>query len=129
MKKKTVVNTLIIGFILVILYIFLGHDFVKFFFGGKTQMLETAKHINKLCNANGLCPELLEGWQARGSGSKMLFKDNMIYFLTTGVGEKDSGKAKKHQEFRLVYRFFLPDHWFEVKGGFGKRVTSGWKSR
>lgn len=122
-------NVLIIGSILLILYFFVGHDFVKFFFSGKTKILEAAAHINKLCNANGSCPLTLEGWQVRGSGSERLFKDNMIYFVTPGAGSKDSGKINKHQEFRLVYRFFLPDDWFEAQGGVGKKVTSGWKSR
>jgi len=129
MKKKTVVNTLIIGSILLILYFFVGHDFVKFSFGGKTEILEAGAHINKLCNSNGSCPKTLEGWQVWRSGSETLFKDNMLYFVAPGGGSKDSGKSKKHQEFRLVYRFNLPDHWFEVQGGVGKKVTSGWKTR
>ncbi len=129
MKKKTVVNTLIIGSILLILYFFVGHDFVKFYFSGKTEILEAGAHINKLCNANRSCPKTLEGWQVWRSGSESLFKDNMIYFVTPGERSKDSSKSKKHQEFRLVYRFFLPDDWFEVQGGVGMKVTSGWKSR
>ncbi len=129
MKKKTVLNTLIIGSILLILYSFLGHDFVKFYFGGKTEILEAAAHINKLCNANGSCPTTLKGWQVWRSGSETLFKDNMLYFVTPGERSKDSDKSKKHQTFRLVYRFFMPDHWFEVQSGVGKKVTSGWKSR
>ncbi len=129
MKKKTIVNTLIIGSILLILYFFVGHDFVKFYFGGKTEILEAGAHINKLCNANRSCPKTPEGWQAWRSESEALFKENMIDFVTPGEGSKDNGKRKKHQEFRLVYRFFLPDDWFEVQGGVGKKVTSGWKSR
>ena len=129
MKMKTLINTLIIASILLILYFFVGHDFVKFFFGGKTEILEAAEHINKLCNANGSCPKTLEGWQVRGSGSKRLFKGNMIYFVTPGAGSKDSGKSEKYQDFRLVYRFFLPDDWFEAQVGVGKKVTSGWESR
>jgi hypothetical protein len=129
MKKKAVVNTLIIGSILLILYPFVGHDFVKFYCGGKTEILEAGTHINKLCNADGSCPEILEGWQVWISGSKTLFKDNMMYYVTPGEAGKQNDNGKKHQEFRLVYRFFMPDHWFEVQGGVGKQVTSGWKSR
>ena len=129
MKMKTIINSLIIGAIIFILYFFVGHDFTKFYFGGKTELLETAEHINKLCNANGLCPIKLEGWQVIESQSKRLYKDNMIYIVTLGEGSKNGGMSKKHQEFRLVYRFFPPDHWFEAQGGVGKKVTSGWESR
>ena len=129
MKKKTVLNALLIGSILLICYYFAGHHFATFYFGGKTAMLETAAHINKLCNTNGTCPTTLEGWQVRRNGSETLFKDNMLYFVTSGEGGKDSDQRKKHQSFRLVYRFLIPDDWFEVQGGVGKKVTSGWKSR
>ncbi|MFX1298406.1 MAG: hypothetical protein ACFFD2_26570, partial [Promethearchaeota archaeon] len=63
MKMKTVVNTLIIGSILLILYLFVGHGFVKFYFGGKKEILQTAALINDLCNSNGFCPLILEGWE------------------------------------------------------------------
>ncbi|MEW6671624.1 MAG: hypothetical protein AB1427_07965 [Thermodesulfobacteriota bacterium] len=128
MKKKTVVNTLIVGSIFLIFYFFVGHDFVKFYFGGKTEILEAAEHINKLCNANGSCPTVLGGWQKAYSGNH-LFKGNMLYFVDTGEGGKDKGRSRKLQEFRLVYRFFMPDNWFEARGGVGMKVTSGWMDR
>lgn len=124
-----VLNTLIIGSILLILYSFVGHNFVKFYFGGKTEILEAAAHINKLCSANGSCPTTLYGWQVRRNGSETLFKDNMLYFVNLGERSEHSDKSKRHQTFRLVYRFFMPDHWFEVQGGVGKKVTSGWITR
>jgi hypothetical protein len=129
MKKKTVLNTLIIGSIFLILYFFVGHDFVKFYFGGKTKILEAAAHINKLCNANGSCPTTLEGWQVWKDGSETLFKDNMLYFVKPDEESKDNDKNKEYRSFRLAYRFFMPDHWFEAQGGVDRQVTSGWKSR
>ena len=129
MKIKTIINTLIVGSIFLIIYFFAGHDFVRFYFGGKTEIHETAEHINRLCNANGSCPETLEGWQIRGEGSGMMFKGNMIYFITQAEGSKAGDQSKKHQEFKLVYRFFLPDHWYEARGGVGMKVSSGWESR
>lgn len=129
MKIKTIANSLIIGTILLIIYLFVGHDFVRFYFGGKTEILEAGESINRLCNTNGSCPKTLEGWKLRGSGSGTLHKGNMMYYVTPGGGNKDGDKGKEPQEFILVYRFFLPDHWFEVQGGVGKKVTSGWKSR
>ena len=129
MNKKTVLNSLIVGLIFLILYLFAGHGFVKFYAGGKTEILETGAHINKLCNANGTCPTILDGWQMSGTNSDMLIKDNMVYFVGSGEGSIDSDKSKNHQTFRLVYRFFVPDDWFEVQGGVGKKVTSAWKSR
>lgn len=126
---KNVVNTLIVGAILLIVYTFVGHDFVKFYFGGETELRQAAANINKLCNDNGSCPTTPDGWQRWGSGSEELFKDNMLYFVTPGEVEKDNEKSKKHQEFRLVYRFFMPSKWFEAQGGVGREVTSGWKSR
>jgi len=129
MKMKTVLNTLIIGSLFLILYFFAGHDFVKFYFGGKTEILQAAAHINKLCSADESSPTTLKGWQVWRSGRETLSKDNMLYFVTPGKGSKGSDKSKRHQTFRLVYRFFMPDHWFEVQGGVGKNVASGWKSR
>ena len=105
MKKKTVLNTLIIGIMLLIFYFFVGHDFVKFYFGGKKEILEAALHINKLCNANGSCPKTLERWQEWNSGTP-LFKGNMLYYVNPGEGIKDSAESKQSQTFKLVYRFF-----------------------
>ena len=41
----------------------------------------------------------------------------------------DSAESKQSQTFKLVYCFFMPDNWFEVQGGVGKKVTSGWTGR
>ena len=56
MKMKTVVNTLIVSSIILTLYFFVGHGFVKFYFSGKKEILQTAAFINDLCNASGSCP-------------------------------------------------------------------------
>ena len=48
MKMKTVVNALIISSILLIAYLFIGHGFVEFYFGGKKEILETAALIDVL---------------------------------------------------------------------------------
>ncbi len=125
---KKIMNILIGGFILLILYFFAGHDFVKFYSGGQAEIIETAAHINELCDTNGSCPTTLEGFQKWDSGSGELSKGNMLYFVTPGEGGKDDDKGIKHKEFRLIYRFFMPDKWFEVQGGVGKNLTSGWKS-
>lgn len=126
MKMKTVVNTLIIGSIVLIFYFFVGHNFVKFYFGGRTELLETAEYINKLCNACGSCPTTLDGWE---KSNRNLFKGNMIYIVDPGGEIKDSVERKKNQTFILAYRFFMPDNWFEARGGVGKEVTSGWTGR
>ena len=126
MNIKTVLNSLIIGSILLILYVFAGHSFVKFYTGGKADILEAGVQINKLCNSNGACPTTMDGWQPSFSNSDMLYKDNMVYFVSSDEGVD---KGKKYQTFRLVYRFIMPDDWFEVQGGVGKSVTSDWKSR
>lgn len=102
---------------------------MKFYLGGKTEILEVAARINKLCNDNGACPVTLEGWEESGRGSTTQRQNNMLYFKTSGESSKDGNKSKASDEFRLVYRFFEPDHWFEVDGGVGKTITSGWKSR
>lgn len=129
MKKKSVLNILIIGSVLLILYFFVGHGFVKFYVGGKAEILNTAAEINKQCNANGACPTSLEGWRVRRDEPLMLSKGNMLYFVTTDKEDKDNDKGMKNQSFKLVYHFFMPDDWFEVQGGVGKQVISGWKSR
>jgi hypothetical protein len=128
MKVKTAVNTLIVASILLIFYFFVGHGFVKFYTGGKTELLETAAYINKLCNANGSCPTTLEGWQKSHSEST-LTKGRMLYYVNPEEEIKGSGERKKNQTFKLVYRFFMPDNWFEARGGVGKEVTSGWTGR
>jgi hypothetical protein len=125
MKLKKTVNLLIVGFILLIVYTFVGQDFVSFYFGGKTDLVETATRINQLCNANGACPTTLDGWQPRHSGRPMLSKGKLLYILPSGEGPA----AGEPQSFRLVYSFFMPDHWFEARGGVGRQVTADWQSR
>jgi len=125
MNKKTVLNTLIVGSILLILYIFTGHGFVKFYTGGKTEILKAGALINKRCNESGACPTTLDGWHQSYTNPDMMIKDDMAYF----VSSTEAGAKGKHQTFRLVYRFFMPDDWFEVQGGVAKQVTSDWKSR
>jgi hypothetical protein len=112
--------------VFLIIYLFVGHGFTEFYFGGKTEMLEVAGRVNKLCNDSGSCPATLEGWQARGSKTMPLFNGNMRYFA---MAEENSSHGAKRKEFRLVYSFFMPDDWFEVEGGVGKPISSGWKSR
>lgn len=129
MRIKTILNWLIIGAILLIIYSVAGHGYVKFYFGGKADLIEAASNFNKICSANGSCPTAFEGWNKRGRVSDTLFKDNMVYFPATGEETGDSVKDKAPQSFRLVYGFFMPDHWFEVQGGVGKQISSGWKSR
>lgn len=129
MNKKNALNTLIVSSIFLILYTFVGHDFVKYYFGGKAEMLNAAEHINELCNANGECPTSLEGWRQLGKGGDRLTKGSMLYLITPARGGDGDKKSKGHQTFRLVYRFFMPDDWFEVQGGVGEKITSGWKSR
>jgi hypothetical protein len=125
---RNIINILIVGFILFLLYLFLGQGSTEFNSGGKKEILESGARINELCNTNGSCPTTLEGWEKWGSGVE-LSKGNMLYFVTPTEEGEGKDKIKKFQEFRLVYRFFMPDKWFEVQGGVGKKVTSGWKNR
>jgi len=120
MKIKNVINALIVGSILLILYVFVGHDFVRFYLGGKAELIETAERIHQLCNDNGECPTQMQGWQKRHNGS--LSRDHMLYFVVPG-------EDRKPQAFRLVYSFFMPDDWFEVEGGADRPLISGWESR
>jgi len=125
MKTRSVLNIMIVGVIVLILYTFAGHDYVKFYFGGKSEIVAEANSINALCNAQGACPVTLDSWQAGSTGGELLSKGNMVYFVTTGEGQTDS----QRQGFRLVYRVFMPDSWFEARGGVGRQVTSGWRDR
>jgi len=127
MKKKTVVKTLIIGSILLIFYLFIGHGFVEFYFGGKKEILQTAALINDLCNANGSCPLTLENWEGENG---RLRKGRNLYIATPIPGSGNNEKSLKPQSFKLIYVMaFPPDDWFEVQGGVGKKVTSGWSGR
>lgn len=124
---KTIVNTLIIGSILLILYFFIGHGFVKFYFGGKKEILQTAALINNLCNESGSCPLMLENWEAENG---KLRKGRILYITTPIPGNENNEKSLKPQSFRLIYVMNFPtDDWFEVQGGVGKKVTSGWTGR
>lgn len=129
MKFRKAGNFLIVASVLLIIYLFAGHDFTKFYFGGKTEMLEVAGRVNKLCNDSGSCPATLEGWQARGSKTVPLSNGNMLYFVIDDKKGPHGAESKEFKGFRLVYRFFMPDDWFEVEGGVGKPISSGWKSR
>ncbi len=121
---KTILNTIIIGAIVLLLYSIVGHDFVKFYLGGQAEILETAANINKLCNDAGTCPAQLEGWQPQGDGG-MLSNGNLLY-LPLPIDGNDKGKT--HQAFKLIYRFFLPE-WFEVQGGVNRELTTEWISQ
>ncbi len=127
MKMKTVVNTLIVGSILLFLYLFIGHGVVEFYSGGKKEILQTAVLINNLCNDNGSCPLVLESWE--GENGK-LRKGRMLYVATPIPGSENNEKSLKPQSFKLIYVMTFPtDDWFEVQGGVGKTVTSGWTGR
>lgn len=129
MKVKSISNALIVGFILLVAYYFAGHDFVKFYLGGKAELLGVAAQINSECNAGGSCPTELAGWRAWSDGDLPLSKGNMLYFASAGDGTDEPDENGQYPAFKLVYRFFLPDHWFEARGGVGKTVASGWQSR
>lgn len=127
MKKKTIVKTLIMGSILLILYFFIGQGFVEFYFGGKKEILRTAVLINNLCNANGSCPLMLENWEGENG---RLRKGRQLYIAAPIQGSENNEKSLKPQSFKLIYVMtFPPDDWFEVQGGVGKKVTSGWTGR
>lgn len=121
-------KVLIICATLLVLYVFAGHDVVTFYVGGKSEILEAGNQINALCNVNGACPATLEGWEKSAAGNS-LAKGSMLYFVDTGDDGKDDNARKSHQTFKLVYRFSMPDDWYEVKGGVGKHVTAGWAGR
>lgn len=129
MKFTKAGNILIIASVVMLAYLFVGNGFTEFYFGGKTEMLEVAKRVNKLCNDNGSCPASLEGWQARGSKAVPLVNGNMLYFVIADENSSHGAKSKEYKGFRLIYSFFMPDDWFEVEGGVGKPISSGWKSR
>lgn len=127
MKTKKIMNTLIISSIILITYIFMGHGFVEFYFGGKKDILQTAAVINNLCNTNASCPLTLENWQ--GENGK-LRSGQKLYITTPDQGAGSSGNNPKPQSFKLIYVMAFPsDDWFEVQGGVGKNVTSGWTGR
>ena len=132
MKRKTIIRAFIYIIFpgLLIIYFVAGHAFVKFYVGGKKELLTTAKKINVLCNKSGTCPTRLAGWESNNYDSEtVLRKGNMLCYVTSITNSKDGNVHKKYQSFRLVYTFFQPDSWYEAQGGVGKVVTSGWESR
>jgi hypothetical protein len=74
--------------------------------GGKVEILELAASINKLCNTNGSCPEVLADWQAVSRGRVGLRKGSMFYYPATRDGNEKSANSNKYSEFTLVYSFF-----------------------
>lgn len=127
MKAKTVRNTLIAGSILLAIYVLVGHGFVEYFLNGKDEMIKTADQINNLCNANGSCPLTLEGWSGENG---RLRKGQMLYIAAQAQENEIEGMSHKPQSFKLVYVMSVPqDDWFEVQGGVGRSVTSGWAGR
>ncbi len=125
MKIGTLVNLLIVGLIFLILYSLIGYRYVEFYTTGKTKILAEAAQINRLCDENGMCPTVLDGWRPVSDGRKGLVKNNMRYFVTAS----EAGEYVEKQNFILVYGFFEPDHWYQVQGGVGKTVTYAWVSR
>jgi len=124
---KTVINTLVIGSILLMVYFFVGHGFAKFYFSGKKEILQTAAQINGLCNARGACPVMLDNWKGENGRLRM---GQMLYMTTPLPGSEINEMSRKPQAFRLIYVMSFPtDDWFEVQGGVGKKVTSGWAGR
>jgi hypothetical protein len=127
MKIRTIVNMLIVGSILLIVYLVAGRSYVNFHTGGQAEFLRIAEQINGQCNANGACPTSLKGWRETSAGP--LRKDDMLYIVSPGEGGKAGATAKAHQAFRLIYTFFAPDSWFQAQGGVGIAMTSGMVSR
>lgn len=127
MKTKTVATAVIIVSILLILSLFMGNGFIGFYSGGKKEILRTAALINDRCNADGSCPLTLESWEGEKG---RLRKGQMMYIATSAPGSRDDEKGPKPQSFRLIYVMTFPtDDWFEVQGGVGRKVTSGWTGR
>lgn len=121
---KAIINTLIIGLVLFILFAIVGASYTDFYLGGKEEMLNQAAQINQLCNTNKACPTTLTGWLEEGG---TLSKGNMLYIVSEG--DQSAAAGKKHQSYKIIYRFFAPDEWFEAEGGVNQPVTAGWKSR
>ena len=121
-----VLNILIVGSIIAILYLFVGRGWVEF---DRDEVLKIATEINKLCNDNGSCPTKLEGWEVLHEGRAALKRDMMIYYPISADEDASRQDNKDYQSFRLVYSFFMPDDWFEVQGGVNRQLTSGRKSK
>lgn len=87
--KHSITNVVIIGFVLGILYLLVGHSYVTFFISGKSQILEVANRINDLCNSNRECPAEMEGWIPLNDGRGGLIKDSMVYIPLPAKVSKD----------------------------------------
>lgn len=120
-------NIVIIGSIFLIFYAMVGSQLVNFYFWGKKSILSTGEEINNLCNEQGVCPKKLIGWHEERAG--LLRKDSMLYFYSTDKDSEVKDDNLGPQTFRIVYEMPLTDNWFEVQGGVGKEITSGWESR
>ena len=114
-RKNIVLTTLFIGLMITIPLVMWGGPLMKLYvFGEKTEMIETAEHINALCNANGSCPETLEGWEGFDRWNK---RDNVRHHAyRRGQGEH-TDEPKAYHAFRLLYFVPIPDHKFMVRGG------------
>ena len=123
------VNYLIVGGILAILYAFVGHGYVKFYFGGKAEFLDLASSINEFCNTRQFCPATPAGWPTPGGKTAGLGNGNLYYYPVSREGAEENATNGIFHEFRLVYGFFAPGHWFEAGGGVGRKLTSGWRYR
>ncbi len=85
MKKKTLLNALVVVGIVTILYFFVGHNFTIFYLSGKSKLLVAATQINERCNIEGSCPSDLEGWTAQRFRAGMLSNGNMRYIVSWGA--------------------------------------------
>ena len=126
---RTVKSALTVGFIALVAYYFAGHGYLRFYPAGRSQMLQIAAQINQQCSAQRSCPKALAGWQAGDSESVMLSKEDLRYFASPTEGNNDKSGSGEYPAFRLIYRFFPPDHWFEARGGVNQAVSHGWQSR
>jgi len=110
-----------------IFYAMIGSQFVDFYFGGKESILSAGEEINKLCNEQGACPQKLIGWNKERDG--LLRKGSMLYFFSTDKNFEEKDDNSGPQTFKIVYVMTMPDNWFEVRGGVGRELASGWESR
>jgi hypothetical protein len=84
---------------LLALYVFVGHDLVRFYASGKAEILEAGNQISVLCNAHGACPTTLEGWEPSAAGTR-LAKGSMRYYVDPGEESKGGGIGPKNQTIR-----------------------------
>jgi hypothetical protein len=124
---RQTLNILIIGSIALILYTFLGKGYVDFEDVGKIEILKAADEINSLCQQNNSCPTDQEA-KAIIVEANLKISGSMIIY-SPDVSKDDSDAQKQNIDtFRLIYAFFPPESdWYEVQGGVGETITSGWK--